>query len=92
MSRRTYALAIGSAVAALGLAWAVLIVPAEHRASSSAAEVELLRGTLVAQPPARAAAPSVPTVSPKLRAALLRAIPEQPMSGRVIEDPGASGA
>jgi Tfp pilus assembly protein PilO len=83
VSRRTLALAIASALAVVGLAWAALIVPAQHSADSSAAEIVQLRGELAAAArlPAKAA---VPVFSPRLRAALRRAIPAQPMSGAVI--------
>jgi len=84
MSRRSLALVAGCGCMAIGLAWVALILPAQRRASSSDAEAARLRDRLAMT----AQAPSEPQqtagISPKLQAALHRAIPGQPMGGAVI--------
>lgn len=87
MSRRTVALALGSAVGALALAWIALILPAGHRADSSAEEIVRLHGELaaLARSPIEVPVTTSPSDPPKLQAALHRAIPPRPMGGGVIE-------
>ncbi len=87
MSPRALALAAGIACLAIGAAWLALILPAQHRASSSGGEVDRLRSELAAKAQLPAGAPHpVSSGSPKVHAALRRAIPEQPMGGGVIGD------
>lgn len=87
MSRRAVALALGSALAAIALAWIALILPVQHRSSSSAAEIKRLRSELAAMArlPVQPTVATPPTDSSKLQAELRRAIPTRPMGGQVIE-------
>ncbi len=86
MTRRTSALALLIALGAIGLAWLAVVMPAQHRASSSAAEIDQVRAELaaVAESPAESDEMASPSVSPELQAALRRAMPTRTMGGGVI--------